>query len=78
MIFRNPQNNYEICTDPFFPTLMLGPIYFIKHGIWTHAIISIILASITVGISWVIYPFFAGMIVRDHYLKKGWIERPDV
>ncbi len=54
--------------------LLFGPLYFAVKGIWTHAVISFFLATMTAGFSWIIYPFFATEVVRAGYLKKGWIE----
>ena len=76
MTFRNPQNNYEESFSTlaaFWITLLLGPIYFLIRGVWTHAVVSVIFAFLTYGISWLIYPFFASGIVKKSYLKKGWI-----
>jgi hypothetical protein len=52
--------------------LLFGVIYFAVKGVWTHVFVGLILAFLTCGISWLIYPFFAGKIVRKSYLKKGW------
>jgi hypothetical protein len=30
------------------------------------------LAMITLGLSWLIYPFLANHIVRSSYLERGW------
>lgn len=72
--FKNPQNGYTIETQPGLATFLFGPLYFMKHGAWGHVFISFILAMITIGLSWLVYPFFAGRVIRDHYLKKGWTE----
>ena len=53
--------------------MLFGCIYFAAKGVWTHAVAGLILAIATGGISWVIYPFFAGKIMRTHYLRKGWM-----
>ena len=75
MRFQNPANNYiEEASAPWLWTLLFGGFYFMAKGVWTHAIIGILLAIITAGVSWFIYPFFAGGIIRNHYLKKGWTQ----
>ncbi|WP_207263580.1 zinc ribbon domain-containing protein [Desulfovibrio sp. Huiquan2017] len=77
MEFRNPTNGYVEEVNPaetFILTLFFGPIYFAINGIWTHFVGGIIIATITFGISWLVYPFFAFSIVKESYLKKGWIE----
>lgn len=73
MTFRNPINDYRVETShPALWTFLFGPLYFAKHGAWKHFIISLILAAITFGISWLIYPFFAENAIKDSYLSKGW------
>jgi hypothetical protein len=75
MCFKNPQNGYtEGITGAGIWTLLFGCIYFAIKGVWTHAIAGLILAFMTMGISWLIYPFFASGIMRKHYLRKGWVE----
>ncbi len=75
MKFTNPTNNYtEEVHLAFLWTLLFGALYFLVKGVWTHALISLILAIVTSGFSWLIYPFFARGVMRTHFLKKGWIE----
>jgi hypothetical protein len=77
MKFQNPANGYvEETKDAWLWCLLFGCIYFAVKGIWTHAIAAAVLAILTVGLSWLIYPFFANDIVRTHYLRKGWVEVP--
>ena len=72
--FRNPFNDYEENVGkPWLWCLLLGPIYFAAKGIWGHAVISALMAFVTVFISWFINPFFANLIVRKHYLRNGWV-----
>lgn len=77
MTFRNPSNGYTESMNPLAVgvwALLFGCLYFAAKGIWFHAVIGLILALITYGASWLIYPFFAPGIVRTHYLRKGWVE----
>jgi hypothetical protein len=53
--------------------LLFGSFYFIYKGIWTHAVLSFIIAILTCGLSWLIYPFFANNIVTDFYYKNGYL-----
>jgi len=32
------------------------------------------MAILTIGVSWLIYPFFASSIIRKNYLRKGWTQ----
>lgn len=73
MIFVNPANGYrKEVTVPWLWTLLFGFLYFAAHGVWTHAIIGLVLACVTFGVSWLLYPFFASSIIRQHYLGRGW------
>jgi hypothetical protein len=73
----NPANGARKSTIPFLWCLIFGGFYFIIHGIWTQAVISLFVSLITFGIGWFVYPFFAKRIVRNHYLKLGWVEQFD-
>ena len=74
--FKNPSNGYVevISKYTWFWCLLFGLFYFLYKGIWSHTIIGFILAFITSGISWFIYPFFAKKILINSYLKAGWID----
>lgn len=75
MIFENQQNGYrEAVSSPFLWCLVFGVFYFAVKGIWRHAFIGTVAAILTVGISWLIYPFFARSITRNAYLRKGWVQ----
>ena len=71
--FRNPANGHiERIDGAWAWVLLFGCIYFAAKGVWTHAVAGLLLAIITGGISWFIYPIFAARIMRTHYLRKGW------
>lgn len=72
--FKNPTNGYRVkvgTLGPFLGCLFFGFIYFLIRGCIGHAVVSFILAFSTMGLSWMIYPFFAPGIVRKMYLEKG-------
>jgi hypothetical protein len=75
--FRNPSNGYEENVGAaWLWCLLLGPIYFVFKGIWSHAALSLLLVIATAYVfpfPWFIYPFFANGIVRKHYLRDGWV-----
>jgi uncharacterized membrane protein len=74
MHFQNPANLYvERVSLPGLWSFLFGPLYFAAKGVWTHAIVSVLLALATFGLSWLIYPFFAAQIMETHYLRRGWI-----
>lgn len=73
--FKNPSNGYvQTVTQAgaFFGCLAFGVLYFAYKGAWRHVLISFGAACCTLGISWLIYPFFAYRCVEHSYLEKGW------
>ena len=71
--FVNPANGHtERIDGAWLWVLLFGCIYFAFKGVWTHAVVSLAAAMLTGGLSWLVYPFFAGRILRTHYLRKGW------
>ena len=74
--FKNPSNDYieEASSLAWLWALLFGPLYFAIKGVWPHALGSLVLAIVTFGISHFIYFFFANSIMRESYLKKGWIK----
>lgn len=73
--FKNPANNYTVSTSAHgLWCLLFGPFYFVKHGIWSHAVISFCLAWFTWGVSWLVYPIATRRIVEASYLRRGWIK----
>ena len=75
MKFKNPVNNYvEDASTPGLWCLLFGFFYFASKSVWNHAIIGLILAMLTFFLSWLIYPVFAEEIIRNSYLRRGWIE----
>jgi hypothetical protein len=73
MRFRNPANGYiEVVSKPGLWTFLFGGFYFAAKGIWQHAIVALLLALVTGGLSWLCYPFFARSLLRTHYLQLGW------
>jgi hypothetical protein len=78
--FENPLNGYrEIGGTGYswLACLLFGPIYFAVKGAWRHAIVSGILGVCTLGLSWLVYPFFARDIVNRSYLQRGWVPASD-
>jgi peptidoglycan/LPS O-acetylase OafA/YrhL len=75
MTFRHPGNGYTVTVrHSFLWCLIFGLFYFMKHSAWSAAIIAFFAAVFTVGLAWLIYPFFAKGIIRKAYLTKGWVE----
>ena len=71
---KKPENGNKetITSKDFYWCLLFGFLYFIKKKIWLHAIVSFLLASVTYGLSLLIYPFFVKSILQKEYVKKGW------
>lgn len=75
MRFAHPLNQHVVTVKaPRFWTFLFGPLYLASHGAWGQALISLIVAICTAGLSWLAYPFFAPGILRSAYLRKGWNE----
>jgi hypothetical protein len=75
MRFENPVNGYVAeVSSPGLWSFLFGPLYFAINGVWTHAVASLFIAPVTLGLSWLNYPFFASGIMRGHYLGMGWTE----
>lgn len=51
---------------PFLWCLLFGVFYFAYKGVWGHFWLGLFLGAVTFGISWLIYPFFAKGILRNH------------
>ena len=73
--FKNPSNGYvEEVPHPGLWCLIFGCFYLGYKGAWGPAVIAFLLACVTFGLSWLIFPFFAKGLIRTVYLRKGWIE----
>ena len=72
--FKNKANGHteQISGLTWLWALLFGSIYFAVKGVWKHAVVSFILALCTMGISLLIYPFFAKGMMRNYYLHNGW------
>jgi hypothetical protein len=56
-----------------WPCLFLGPIWFIAKGLWLWAILSGVLVFITMGVSQLIFPFFANGLFVKKMRKQGYL-----
>ncbi|MBF0261940.1 MAG: hypothetical protein HQL97_08930 [Magnetococcales bacterium] len=76
MRFMRPENTYmeEVSSLVWLWVFLFGVFYFVFKGVWRHAFLSLVLAVITAGFSWFVYPFFARTIMRNHYLRMGWVQ----
>lgn len=78
MRYKHPTSDYTETTKfAFLWCLLIGSLYFILKESYKHAAISFILAVVTSGVSWIIYPFFAKGIMHTHYMRKGYTEVRD-
>jgi len=75
MQFENPANSYiEEVDGAWFYSLLFGCFYFGYKGAWMAAILTIVAAFLTFGLSWLLVPIFADDILRKNYLQRGWKE----
>ncbi len=74
LYFKNANNGCIIeIAHPFLWSFVFGVFYFAKHGAWLHTLLGVILVFVTLGVSWLIYPFFSRKIIEKSYLGRGWI-----
>lgn len=73
--FTNPSNRYYEKTDNwlFLWYLLFGSFYLLYKGAWVWAVITLIAAACTYGISHFFFVFIARWMVENNYQKKGWI-----
>ena len=71
----NPANGAaeEIWEGFSWPCLLLGFIWYIYKGMWGWGVIAFILAIITWGISWLVFPFFANAQYAKSLLQNGYL-----
>ena len=86
MQFKNNENGFiEAKSAPWLWTLLFGGLYFIFCGAWAHVLVWLVLAILLFGsmgppatllmaIVNVVYAIAAGGIIRNLYLRKGWVE----
>lgn len=75
MRFKNPSNGYvEESSAPGLWCLLFGCFYFAVKGVWRHFVLGFMLGLFTFGLSWFVYPFFAKDIIRQDYMRRGWVE----
>lgn len=88
MKFKNPTNGHveEVLGNFHWLWVFLWtPIYYAVKGVWTHAVISFVVGWViggTIGLGLLFIPSFLisliyaimnKSIVRNHYLRQGWV-----
>ena len=73
--FYHPVNRHP---EPIFvgfswPCLFFGFFWFLYKQMWGWAIISFFAGSFTMGISNIVFPFFANSVHQNSLLKKGYL-----
>jgi hypothetical protein len=89
MEFKNPANGHtEEKSAPWLWTLLFGGIYLVLNGAWAPALIWFLIGCLLYGamgapatllmfVVGIIYSALATSIIRNVYLRKGWIEVDD-
>lgn len=73
LYFENPDNGYiERSGAPWLWSFVFGSFYFLYKRAYGWFGISFLLACFTLGLSWLVIPFFAKGIIRKNYLQRGW------
>jgi peptidoglycan/LPS O-acetylase OafA/YrhL len=47
-----------------------------SRGAWLQGWVALWACVVTLGASWLVYPFFTLPLLRRHYLRRGWSEEP--
>jgi hypothetical protein len=63
----------EIWEGFSWPCLFFGFIWYIYKGMWGWGVIALILAFVTLGLSWLVFPFFANEQHAKSLLKRGYL-----
>ena len=58
-----------------WPCMFLGFIWYIYKGMWGWALIALILAMLTFGVSWLFFPFHANDQYTNSLLKRGYLNK---
>jgi len=69
-ITKQPEKIWESFSWPMF---FLGFIWYIYRGMYKWSILSLIVAIITSGIGWVVFPFINNKQYIKHLLEKGFL-----
>lgn len=75
--FVKPENNYQVTNGGTFAwlwCLLFGPFYFATKRNWTMVFIGLFCGLFTLGLSWLIFPFFVYHINRKELLMRGFKE----
>jgi hypothetical protein len=56
-----------------WPCLFFGVFWFLYKSMWIWALVSLILAIFTSGLSWFVMPFFANGLHSKGLIKAGWL-----
>lgn len=71
----HPVNGYaeRIHTGFSWPCFFLGFLWFAIKGMWGWAIVAVVVAFMTLGFSWLVFPFVANGMCTKHLLRKGYV-----
>jgi hypothetical protein len=56
-----------------WPCFFFGCFWYVAKGLWGMGILAFLLALVTWGISWLVFPFFANDQYRKSLLKDGYL-----
>ena len=63
----------EIWEGFSWPCLFLGFIWYVFKGLWGWALIALILAFVSFGLSWLVFPFFANAQYAKALMERGYL-----
>jgi len=59
-------------STPWLWSLVFGGFYFLYRKAWMHSAIWLVAAVCTLGLAWLVYPFYAGKALTSTYKNRGW------
>lgn len=76
-LFKHPRTGrtVDVGAAPVSAALF-GFLYFAKHRVWKHFWGELLLAPLTGGISWLVYPIYAERIMRQALISRDWTAVP--
>jgi len=61
-----------------WPSLFAGFFWYLYKGMIMWFFITLVVALITWGISWLVFPFFANKLHRDFLIKQGYLPEEQI
>lgn len=60
-----------------WPCFALGVFWYLYKGMWSWALIALLSLVVTLGFSWLLFPFFANEHHATHLREKGYLTQAE-